>query len=81
MRGPGCCVTWPTSWASLRGCRRQRRRPRSGGGHDRGQALVDMAVAIADGATTFSDLRVLIPQPDLFGEVASVSTTWRTLDR
>jgi hypothetical protein len=48
-------------------------------GHDRGQVLVDMAVAIADGATTFSDLRVLLAQPDLFGEVASVSTTWRTL--
>src|SRR5271155_3077260 len=49
-------------------------------GHDRGQVLVDMAVAIADGATTFSDLRVLLAQPDLFGEVASVSTTWRTLE-
>lgn len=36
-------------------------------------------IAVADGATTFSDLRVLIPRPDLFGEVASVSTTWRTL--
>ena len=50
-------------------------------GHDRGQVLVDMAVAIADGATTFSDLRVLLAQPDLFGEAgASVSTTWRTLE-
>ena len=33
---------------------KQRRR-----GHDRGQVLVDLAVAIADGATTISDLRVL----------------------
>jgi Transposase DDE domain group 1 len=49
-------------------------------GHDRGQVLVDLAVAIADGATTISDLRVLADQPALFGEVASVSTTWRTLE-
>ena len=26
------------------------------------------------------DLRVLADQPDLFGEVASVPTTWRTLE-
>jgi len=50
------------------------------GGHDRGQVLLDMAVAIADGATTFSDLRVLRDQPGLFGEVASVPTTWRTVE-
>ena len=37
---------------------KQRRR-----GHDRGQVLVDMAVAIADGATTLSDVRVLGDQP------------------
>jgi hypothetical protein len=49
-------------------------------GHDRGQVLVDLAVAIADGATTISDLRVLADQPHLFGEVASVPTTWRTLE-
>ena len=49
-------------------------------GHDRGQVLVDLAVAIADGATTISDLRVLADQPALFGEVASVPTTWRTLE-
>jgi hypothetical protein len=54
---------------------KQRRR-----GHDRGQVLVDMAVAIADGATTLSDLRVLADQPALFGDVASVPTTWRTLE-
>ena len=33
---------------------KQRRR-----GHDRGEVLVDLAVALADGATTISDLRVL----------------------
>jgi Transposase DDE domain group 1 len=54
---------------------KQRRR-----GHDRGQVLVDMAVAIADGATTLSDVRVLADQPQLFGVVASVPTTWRTLE-
>jgi len=49
-------------------------------GHDRGQVLVDLAVAIADGATAISDLRVLADQPALFGDVASVPTTWRTLE-
>jgi DDE family transposase len=49
-------------------------------GHDRGRVLVDLAVAVADGATTLSDLRVLLGQPQLFGEVASVSTAWRTLE-
>lgn len=54
---------------------KQRRR-----GHDRGEVLVDLAVALADGATTISDLQVLSSQPALFGEVASVPTAWRTLD-
>lgn len=49
-------------------------------GHDRGRVLVDLAVALADGATSISDLRVLSNQPALFGEVASVPTAWRTLD-
>ena len=48
-------------------------------GHDRGRVLVDLAVALADGATAISDLRVLANQPALFGEVASVPTAWRTL--
>jgi hypothetical protein len=48
-------------------------------GHDRGRVLTDLAVAIADGATAISDLRVLADQPDLFGEVASVPTAWRAL--
>ncbi len=54
---------------------KQRRR-----GHDRGEVLVDLAVALADGATAISDLRVLCDQPALFGEVASVPTAWRTLE-
>ena len=49
-------------------------------GHDRGQVLTDLAVAIADGGRTISDLRSLSDQPALFGEVASVSTAWRTLE-
>jgi len=54
---------------------KQRRR-----GHDRGHVLVDLAVALADGATAISDLRALANQPALFGEVASVPTAWRTLE-
>jgi len=53
---------------------KQRRR-----GHDRGQVLTHLAVAIADGATTLSDIAVLRHQPDLFGCVASAPTVWRTL--
>lgn len=53
---------------------KQRRR-----GHDRGEVLVDLAVMIADGGTTISDLVTLADQPGLFGPVASVATAWRTL--
>jgi Transposase DDE domain group 1 len=53
---------------------KQRRR-----GHDRGDVLVDLAVAIAGGAETISDLAVLRDQPNLFGPVASHPTVWRTL--
>jgi Transposase DDE domain group 1 len=53
---------------------KQRRR-----GHDRGEVLCDLAVAIAAGAETISDLAVLRDQPDLFGPVASHPTVWRTL--
>jgi len=49
-------------------------------GHDRGQVVVDMAVMIADGGDAISDLAVLRDQPDLFGEVASAPTAWRTLE-
>jgi hypothetical protein len=49
-------------------------------GHDRGEVLVNLAVALADGATAISDVRVLSDQPGLFGEVASVPTTWRALE-
>jgi Transposase DDE domain group 1 len=49
--------------------------------HDPGRVLVDMAVAVADGAECISDIAVLADQPALFGAVASDSTVWRLLDR
>jgi hypothetical protein len=49
------------------------------GGHDRGEVLVDLAVMLADGGETISDLAVLRDQPELFGDVASTPTAWRTL--
>ena len=48
--------------------------------HDPGRVLVDLAVMVADGGTSLSDLRVLRDQPDLFGVVASDPTAWRVLD-
>ncbi|MEO6158794.1 MAG: IS1380 family transposase [Ilumatobacteraceae bacterium] len=54
---------------------KQRRR-----GHDRGHVLTDLAVMIAGGGTAISDLAVLRDQPNLFGEVASTPTAWRTLE-
>lgn len=50
-------------------------------GHDRGGVLVDLAVALADGAKTITDVaRTLGAQPELFGDVAATATTWRTLE-
>jgi hypothetical protein len=49
-------------------------------GHDRGRVLVDLAVALADGAKSIADVKVLADQPALFGEVASAPTAWRTLE-
>lgn len=48
--------------------------------HDPGRVLVDLAVMVADGGTSLSDLKVLRDQPDLFGAVASDPTAWRVLD-
>ncbi len=50
-------------------------------GHDPGRVLVDLAVMLADGGTTISDLAVLRNQPELFGPVASTATAWRVLDQ
>lgn len=49
--------------------------------HDPGRVLVDLAVAIADGAECISDIAVLADRPGLFGVVASDSTVWRLLDQ
>jgi Transposase DDE domain group 1 len=48
--------------------------------HDRGRVTADLACAIAGGGEVISDFRVLADQKELFGLVASVPTTWRTLD-
>lgn len=47
--------------------------------HDRGRVVTDLAVAIADGATTISEIDTLRHQEELFGPVASDSTAWRAL--
>ena len=51
-------------------------------GHDPGRVLVDVAVAIADGATTISDVQALADQHGLHGPAGSVAwtpTIWRVL--
>ncbi len=47
--------------------------------HLSGQVLADLAVAVADGAKSISDLASLRARPDLFGLVASTATAWRVL--
>jgi hypothetical protein len=49
--------------------------------HFPGTVLADLAVAIADGADSITDLKALRDQPSLFGPVASTPTAWRVLDR
>jgi len=51
-------------------------------GHDPGRVLVDVAVAIADGAVTITDVQALADHQGLHGPagtVASTSTIWRVL--
>ena len=67
-----------TLTAQLGGAVAGLRKPRAR--HDPGRVLVDMAVAVADGARTISDVAVLADQAALFGAVASDSTCWRLLD-
>jgi len=50
-------------------------------GYDPGRVIIDVAVAIGDGAETISDVQALVEQPDLHGPVASTATIWRVLDR
>jgi hypothetical protein len=47
--------------------------------HDRGQVLVDLAVAITLGATCVRDIRLLEHQRAVIGPVASFPTVWRAL--
>ena len=53
--------------------------PSPDGGLDRGRVFADLACAIADGARVISDFRVMGDQGEVFGQVASVPTAWRTL--
>lgn len=48
--------------------------------HDRGRVLVDLAVMLADGGETISDIATLADQSAVFGQVASNSTCWRVLN-
>jgi len=51
------------------------------GGHDPGWVLTDLAVLLADGGRSISDLAVLRDQPALFGPVVSAATASRVLDK
>lgn len=48
--------------------------------HDRGRVLTDLAVCIADGGRSLSDIATLVDPGELFGPVASDTTVWHTLD-
>jgi hypothetical protein len=43
--------------------------------------LSDLAVAVADGADAVSGIAVLTDRQQVFGQVASMPTAWRVLDR
>jgi hypothetical protein len=49
-------------------------------GHDRGRLLGQVAVMLAAGGRCVADMAALRDQPDVFGEVASAPTIWRTFD-
>jgi Transposase DDE domain group 1 len=48
--------------------------------HDRGRVLADLAVCIADGGRTLSDIAALRDQGELFGPLPSDTTLWHALD-
>jgi hypothetical protein len=50
-----------------------------GTGHDPGRIMTDLAVMLADGGETITDLAVLRDQAEVFGPVASTPTAWRLL--
>ena len=52
--------------------------PSPDGGLDRGRVFADLSCAIADGARVISDFRVMGDQGEVFGQIASVPTAWRT---
>lgn len=52
-----------------------------GGGHDPGRVVRDLAVMLADGGDSLSDLGAVRNQAPLFGEVASDSTAYRVIER
>ncbi len=49
--------------------------------HAPGQVFGDLAVAVADGAKTVTGIEVLRDRRVLFGQVASMPTAWRLLER
>jgi hypothetical protein len=49
--------------------------------HRDARVLRDLAVMLADGGGCLSDLAALRDQPELFGQVASIPTAWRVLER
>ena len=49
--------------------------------HQDAAVLRDLAVMLADGGDCLSDLAALRDQPELFGQVASIPTAWRVLER
>ncbi|WP_405674526.1 IS1380 family transposase [Streptomyces sp. NBC_01511] len=53
-------------------------RPR-GTGHDPGRIATDLAVMVAAGGETITDLAVLRDQREVFGPIASTPTAWRVL--
>jgi hypothetical protein len=61
--------------AGLAGIKQRRR------GHDRGRVVRDLAVMLADGGECVSDLGAVREQGALFGEVASDSTAFRTVEK
>jgi hypothetical protein len=49
--------------------------------HRDAAVLRDLAVMLADGGDCLSDLAALRDQPELLGQVASIPTAWRVLER
>jgi len=80
MQAPRCCRSWPIApgltqamSGAMADC------GISWHTHDPGVVLTHLAVSIADGATVSPDFEALREQPELFGDVASVSTAWRAV--